>query len=677
MSGLSGGSGSGLSQTNDSIGTAGSGQILVNNGGIVGGVPVGANTNGLSLYQNNGNYSFAMKNYWNIAGINDFYSQFSSGAPSTDWQSSSRTQQTTIGPISRMALIVYNGAGQVGTTFEQPGLGKLIMRASLEYPSTQTPYQFSVNGSTTWVMDPAAPFTITDPIGVSIPANTNYWIRYYNRTPFPPTALAAAVTVLNLGQLAASTQYFYKITSIDTGLESGPTAEVNATTGLTTLSVNLTWTANPNASAYNIYRSTTTGAETLIATVPAPSTGYTDSNFQPIVSAQTPPAQYSYYFNQLLGSSKLQSNVQQSSGTGADLTTSTGGTWITGPSNTQMAQQYAILTDDFANNSVCFIGDSIAAGTGIITNAAQGFSSTLQNWPTLGVGTSKPMLNESIAGSKQTDLTNGTTTIVARRRLGMAEYCNIIISPMGRNDLFASAETWQQLASSQLQLALAFSNQGKRYYITTITPNTASTDSWITASNQSPLVDAPHETKRVNYNTWVRNGSQVDGGGSPVLSGGTASTIIKGFFDVANVVEVNSSNVITLNGGNWLAPAAPAYTAQVLTGSPSATSLPVSTASYPVNGLTTYAIKMTSGTQNGNFGIVLSNTATGVTLGVNGVGNFTGVGAYVGLSGAPSAGDTFNIYQISTPQDGVHGTTAAYALISTAFSTWLAALPAF
>lgn len=639
--------------------------------------PIGPTTNGLNLCQNGGNYSWCLKNYWNIAGFNTLYSQFSSGATSTDWQGSSRTQQTTNGPISRAALLMVNGGGQTGGTFEQPGLGFTIMRASLEYPSAQTPYQFSVSGSTTWVMDPNAPFTITDPVGVSIPANTNYWIRYYNRVPFPPTSPSASAATVVGGSLTASTQYFYKVTTLDTGLESGATSEFSSTTGVSTLANNLTWTGNTNAQGYNIYRSTTTNAEVLIASVfGGTTTGYQDTGAGQIVSTKTPPAAYSYYFNQLTASSKLQANTQQSGGTGADLTTSTGGTWISSPSNTQMAQQDVVLTDDFASNSVCFIGDSIMDGVGIITNAAQGFSNTLQAWPQLAIGTSRPMLNESIPGSRQIDLVNGASTIVARRRLGMAQYCNIIMDGMGRNDLYTGSETWQTLALDQLQVAKSFADEGKRYFVTTLTPNTTSTDSYITATNQT-VSSVPFEAKRVSYNTWVRGGFQVDGSGNPVTSGGTPTTTISGYFELANLVEVNSSNVLTQNGGLWLAPASAAYTGQVLTGSPTATSLPVSTASYPVSGLTTYVVQMTSGARSGQFCMAIANTATGLTCGANGVGIFTGIGAYVGLSGSPSAGDTFNLYQINTPQDGVHATANAYAIIAAAYAPWLAALPVF
>lgn len=622
-----------------------------------------------------GNGVLNAKPYWKLSGFNYFASNGSSGSTSTDNASSSRIKQFSNGAMSRMALAVTSGNATSTTTFEQNGKGFLIQRASLEYPAANNPYQFSVNGLTTWVLDPNTPWTITDPIGVSVPANTAYYIRYFNRVAAIPTSPAVNTSAV-VGNLTAATTYYYKMTTVDTGVESGPTAEFSVATGAGT-SLALTWTAPTYANSYNIYRATSTGAEVLVANVPAPSTGWVDTGLNQITSATTPPAAVSYWFVSQTANSNYQTNVQQSSGNGLDYTTSTAGTWLTTPGNNAFAAGYVILSDDVTSNPLCVQGDSIAAGVGIVQNGANGYATYLQNWAAVGVGTSRPYLNLAIAGAKQSDLVNTSATVIARRRIGLPAYCDVIVNASGRNDMYTGAQTWQNLASNHIQVGRGYVQSGKRYYITTLIPSgITSTTNFIDANNQT-ITSSTNETKRTNYNSWVRGGMLVDGSGTPVLSGGSATPWITGYFDAASAIEVDATNTLTVNGGLWLAPAAAAYTGQVLTGSPSATSLPVSTANYPVGGLVTYGVKITSGARSGDFAMISSNTGTAITLYANGAANFTGIGTYVGLGGAPSAGDTFDIYAISTPQDGVHGTITSYAAIGAAFTTWLAALKAF
>jgi hypothetical protein len=131
----------------------------------------------------------------------------------------------------------------------------------------------------------------------------------------------------------------------------------------------------------------------------------------------------------------------------------------------------------------------------------------------------------------------------------------------------------------------------------------------------------------------------------------------------------------TLDGGYWPGYTSCPYTGQILTGTPTTTSFPVSTASYPVHGasaqgLLTYVVQMTSGAANGQTAMISTNTATNLTLYSNGSTTLTGV-ALQGLTTAPSAGDTFNICTTTTP-DGLHPTIGSHVTISTQFQAWLA-----
>jgi hypothetical protein len=80
-----------------------------------------------------------------------------------------------------------------------------------------------------------------------------------------PSGLGAALAAG--GALAANT-YYYKITSINANGETTPSGEVNATTAGGNLSIKLTWTANPPATGYKVYRGTVTNTENvLVATI--------------------------------------------------------------------------------------------------------------------------------------------------------------------------------------------------------------------------------------------------------------------------------------------------------------------------------------------------------------------------------------------------------------------------
>jgi hypothetical protein len=77
----------------------------------------------------------------------------------------------------------------------------------------------------------------------------------------------------------------------------------------------------------------------------------------------------------------------------------------------------------------------------------------------------------------------------------------------------------------------------KPFDITTIIPDTTSTDSFATVANQSTV--PVREPIRTAYNAWVR-------------AGGIAG--VRNTYDLASAIEVNSSGVLTTDGGFWPAP---------------------------------------------------------------------------------------------------------------------------
>jgi len=82
---------------------------------------------------------------------------------------------------------------------------------------------------------------------------------------------AVSATASTGGSLVSGQQYFYKITALDgVGGETIASNEVSATPSGGNLSVTLVWNIVPNAFAYNIYRSTTTGTEVLLSSASLP-----------------------------------------------------------------------------------------------------------------------------------------------------------------------------------------------------------------------------------------------------------------------------------------------------------------------------------------------------------------------------------------------------------------------
>ena len=84
-----------------------------------------------------------------------------------------------------------------------------------------------------------------------------------------PTGLAAVLA--SGGSLTSGTTYYYVVTAIDSGGgETIASSEVNATPSGGNLTVDLTWTAVTGAVSYNVYRSTTTNTEVLLAGMDSP-----------------------------------------------------------------------------------------------------------------------------------------------------------------------------------------------------------------------------------------------------------------------------------------------------------------------------------------------------------------------------------------------------------------------
>jgi hypothetical protein len=122
--------------------------------------------------------------------------------------------------------------------------------------------------------------------GVTIPDHSPAGcVSGSNYVPAPGTVTP---TLASGGTLTAGQAYFYKVTALTWKGESTPSAEATATPTGTTLTVNLAWTAVAGAESYNIYRSTTTGAEVCIANTATNSYSDTGAVAAPAVGVPPP-----------------------------------------------------------------------------------------------------------------------------------------------------------------------------------------------------------------------------------------------------------------------------------------------------------------------------------------------------------------------------------------------------
>lgn len=180
------------------------------------------------------------------------------------------------------------------------------------------------------------------------------------------------------------------------------------------------------------------------------------------------------------------------------------------------------------NASVIIVGDSIGAGFNDTEDSSA--SATGRNAKVGLVARSMgstPFLNLSVAAESA----NNFLTDATARKLLIPKGSSLI-TQLGTNDV-AGLTPAQLLAKLQAIWALKWANQ--KNYQTTITPNTSTSDGWITGAGQTPAASNP---TRITFNTNVR----------AILSGSTGS------YDLDSALESS------LNSGLWIFAPSPPYT---------------------------------------------------------------------------------------------------------------------
>jgi hypothetical protein len=140
--------------------------------------------------------------------------------------------------------------------------------------SAGPPQQVTVTGAT------PTGFNASNVQIMSVPTSTTF--TYYIQNPIDLVSATASTTG---GTLAANT-YYYRVSAVVGGLEILCSNELSVTTTGSTSSVTLTWNAYTNATAYKIYRGTSSGGENVYYQPAGTATSYTDTNGS--ASAGTP-----------------------------------------------------------------------------------------------------------------------------------------------------------------------------------------------------------------------------------------------------------------------------------------------------------------------------------------------------------------------------------------------------
>ena len=622
----------------------------------------------------------------------------------------------TVSYTNRVAMPMPNGCSTFSMLFtniyrsatgEDLNFNGMILKMAVEYPAgTITPVYFS--GKRVGHMEAGA-MLLTDPIGISVAPGGVPYLRIMFQTPMAPSTTATGATT---GGVLAAATYYYKVTSVTEAGESNGSVEVSATTTGATSSVTLKIgdknMSGANVTGYKIYRSTTTGTETLYAAISSQQRDYIDTGLDVQFSTTLNGGVTANKQLTLITTAGLRSgDIITIGGTGytvfnvfsdtivhvTSAVTATTGAAVTlgniAPSNRQYMYNVTL-------NSTVYASDGFKQGWDMV-DADNGYSfsaSTVQGtmapvailaYPAAEVVNPKPAIGaigDSIMygqgwtrtdvdykgffgaallelypyvqlGSQGESAAQFVQPIYSKHRMSMLQSCKYIVCNYGTNDLSGTLAT---IKANLVLIAQRCAQLGvKKYWQCTILPRTnASTDGYQTASSQT-LVGGIVETNRTAINTWLRAAASAGAGNSFSYDVGSTYLPFIGVFDTAGVIEVNSSNVLTPNGGFWKPFGTATYDTNIGTVSGTTNTLTDSGKAWTVNQWQGYNLA------SNNAGVIqytsiVSNTATTVTL----VASIT----------VPSGTTTYSIYKSPT-YDGTHPTDFGYIVIAGGLDTTL------
>lgn len=590
----------------------------------------------------------------------------------TDIGGTTRRVLKAISPLTQLAALLSTHFwinGGAGATEDSTTFPRNIAAHKVGFEVGGKTTKATLNGKEIIVVEPVSALVQTDPAGVAVPAGGTFYARLHVEPGLAPSGTGTATAVAG-GSLSAAT-YYYVVTRTKNGIESAPIAEFNGTTAASNLILRLTWMDSRSASAdyYTVYRSAAAaGIKQYLARTSGPQKRLDDDGGYTVDTGINPPSVASNYrFNQVTYNTGDATNHVNGSGDGSDQSSAAGTFGNSGPAYKFGTAPQCVVGDDTSGKSILLTGDSIGGGRGFAVTTGK-YSQQINMLDLAYSDGEFNSCNAAYNGSTLAELVAPTQAGGGRSRLLLISYADWVIDQNGTNDMAVGA-TFVQLATNKLLLGRMSHARGAKFATAMILPRVTSTNNCTTTAGQT---QAAIESKRVQFNQWCRNGCQVDGAGAPVVSGGTPSPHIDSVIDITRDVEVDASNVLTPDGGYWRVPEAPVYSGLVLTGSPTATSLPVAAGGFgAVNDHVSRVIRVTSGARVGQVAVVSGNTAVGFSVYAHGDNAQSGI-AVTGLSGPPSANDTIEILEVSS-NEGLHPAIWGHGLMSAPFRDWLRA----
>lgn len=172
------------------------------------------------------------------------------------------------------------------------------------------------------------------------------------------------------------------------------------------------------------------------------------------------------------------------------------------------------------------VGDSVDNGQSAHGSQAEchGYSSTDPThnaWYDLAFAGTAGLAQISKSGDQAQKF---LTTAGHFRRGRIPRFATHALEGYGRNDL-DNDRTTAQIQADKIAVWTMLSNRGLKVWSRTITPETASTDTWATTANQT-VSNPTREVTRVAVNQWLRAGAPIVAGAAVAV--GTSGALVAG-----------------------------------------------------------------------------------------------------------------------------------------------------
>jgi lysophospholipase L1-like esterase len=298
--------------------------------------------------------------------------------------------------------------------------------------------------------------------------------------------------------------------------------------------------------------------------------------------------------------------------------------------------------------SIVIVGDSKAVGS-----HDAGFGPNAGGWASRACANFAGG-NLAIAGEKLSQAIVPTNFMT---RFAISKFATHILCEYLTNDVL-NGDSVATMKASVLAFAYKFMSRGQNFIQATVPPLTDSSGGWRTVGDQTVRAN---EANRTGINDWIRDTSatgfaaQAIAAVAAIPDAGWAD-----FIDPCLGIEVNGSNVLTLNGGFVKQPTATTDTGTATSGA--AGTITNSGKSYTVNGLKGLVVYTTGGTGAGQVASITHNTATVISVTPS-------------WAVTPDNTTTYEIYD-GNSVDGTHESTAGHTLVAASVEPKLTTLMA-